>query len=158
MQNNKIRNPRGPSLATRLNHQSTTRQAGYSKTNKDEVRLFKQRLKEGAGFHAAREGTRISERMGKEIVAGRTWASVIVLVFLALMTMGNTDCGGGHGAQEPNERRACWTFDYPLCADVPATYPCLCLQGSAAVTSFEDERELIQPTPTPGYEYEGGYE
>jgi len=155
MPNNKIRNQGGPSLASRLNHQSRTREAGYQKTNKDEVRLFKQRLKDGVGPHAAREGTKISERMAGDIVAGRTWASVIVLVFMAMCLMGNSCEGGG---QSNNDRRSCWTYDYPLCSEVPANYPCLCLHGKAAVTSASDELELLNEAPTPDYEYEGGYD
>ena len=159
MPNDKIRNPGGPSLGSRLNHQSRTRQAGYSKTNTDEVRLFKQRLKDGVGFHAAREGTKISERMGKEIVRGRTWASVIVLVMMAAVTMGNgCDLAGGGSNQNEDDREFCRYVSTPLCEDVPYDYACLCLTGSAAVTSVNDERELYRPTPTPGYEYEGGDE
>lgn len=158
MPNDKIRNPRGPSLASRLNHQSRTRTAGYQKTNKDEVRLFKQRLKDGMSPEAARKGTKISERMVGDILAGRTWASVIVLVILAFMLMGNTGCPTPNDNQRSNARAYCWNVDPPLCSEVSITYPCLCLYGPSAVTSEQDERELYRSAPTPGYEYEGGHE
>lgn len=153
MPNDKIRNPGGPSLATRLNHQSRNHTAGYSKTNEDEVRVFKQKIKDGVGVHAAREGTKISERMGKEIIAGRTWASVVVMIFMAMCLMGNSCEQGG---KSNNDRRSCWSYDYPLCSEVPSTYPCLCLHSRASVTSVSDELELFNATPTPDYEYEGG--
>jgi len=121
MANNKIYNPGHPSLAQRLNHQSKTRQAGYSKTNKDEVREFKRKVRDGVDVETARKGTRISAKMAKDILAGRTWASVVVLVAIMAVTMGNS-------CQDSNTY-VCQGVNYPYCADVPVDYPCLCLSA-----------------------------
>jgi len=159
MPNNKIYNPGGPSLSQRLNHQSRTRQAGYSKTNREEVLLFKQRVADGMDPEQAREGTKISKRMVPDILAGRTWASVILMIMLMAVTMGNScDLADGGNNRNEDDREFCRYVSTPLCEDVPYDYACLCLTGSAAVTSVNDERELYSPSPTPGYEYEGGTE
>ena len=154
-----LKNPHGPKsmgIGKRLNLQSQNGEAGNRKTNADEVRLFKQRIADGLDTAAARAGTKISERMAVDILKGRTWASILLL--LALCTMGSDCDGGGRGADVDADRRSCWSFDYPLCSEVPATYPCLCVSGIAAVTSNLDERELAKPLPTPGYLFEGGPE
>lgn len=157
MPNDKIRNPGGPSLASRLNAQSRAGTSGYRKTNEDEVRLFKQRVRDGMDPQAAREGTKITKRMVPDILAGRTWAMVLLL--LAICTMGSDCDGGGRGANGVDEdRRACWSFDYPLCSEVSSTYPCLCVAGASAVTSYSDELELYNSEPTSGYLFEGGPE
>lgn len=144
------------SIGKMLNLQSRSgpNRAGRHKTNEAEVRTFKQRLKEGQPMNKAREGLKISEQSARDIASGRSW-SWVILSLIALALLGNKCPTNAQGA---NDRRACWDYDYPLCSDVPRTYPCLCVQGSRAVTSEADERELYNPTPTPGYQYEGGSE
>lgn len=154
MPNNKIIDPGRPSLASRLNAQIRDGTAGNKKTNKAEVRLFKQRIRDGLDDDAARKDTKISARMAQDIKAGRTWPMVILLV-LAVCTMGNSCDSGGDGG---GDRPYCEYLARPLCRDVTTTYPCLCLYGLEAVTSEADERELYNVTPTPGYIFEGGPE
>jgi len=129
MPGNKLYNPGQPSLAQRLNHASRTRQAGYSKTNREEVLLFKRRIADGMDPEEARKGTKISKRMVPDILAGRTWASVILLVLIATVTMGNS-CVAGN-----DYTVTCQGINYPLCRDVPYDYPCLCLSAPDGVTS-----------------------
>lgn len=142
------------SIGKMLNMQSRSGsgRVGNRKTNESEVRIFKQRVKDGMSPDEARAGLRISHQTAKDIRAGRTWAWVVLVLLVCLGNRCPTN------DQAPNDRRACWDYDYPLCSDVPRTYPCLCVQGSSAVTSEADERELYNPVPTPGYQYEGGDE
>lgn len=154
-----LKNPRGPKgigIGRRLNLQSQNGEAGNRKTNAAEVRVFKQRIADGLDTDAARAGTKISERMAIDILKGRSWASILLL--LALCTMGSDCDGGGRGSNVDVDRRSCWSYDYPLCSEVSSTYPCLCVSGVSAVTSIEDEQELYNTTPTPGYLFEGGPE
>ena len=139
MPNDKIRNPRGPSLASRLNQRSRDRTAGFSKTNREEVRLFKQRIANGMDPEAAREGTKISARMVPDILAGRTWASVILLLAIAAVTMGADGCNS-------NEYRViCQGINYPLCRNVAHDYPCLCLSDPQGLTVEEAEQLRYEP-------------
>jgi hypothetical protein len=137
--NNRIRDKRQPSLSARLNQQSKARTAGYGKTNADEVRLFKQRVKDGMDPEDARKGTKISARMVGDIMRGRTWASVILLLAIAAVTMGADGCNS-------NEYRViCQGINYPLCRNVAHDYPCLCLSDPQGLTVEEAEQLRYEP-------------
>jgi len=147
MPNNRIRDKRRPSLAARLNAQRRSGAAGYHKTNREEVLLFKKRVKNGMDPQAAREGTKITERMMDDILKGKTWASVIVLLAIAAVTMGADGCNS-------NEYRViCQGINYPLCRDVAYDYPCLCLSDPQGLTVEEAEELRYQP-----YEIEPSYD
>jgi len=123
--------PKGLSIARRLNLQRKNGEAGYHKTNRDEVRLFKQRIAAGVEPEVAREGTKITARMVPDILAGRTWASVVLLVFMCLVLMGNS-CD-----TDQRNNAYCQGLNYPYCDDVPFDYECLCLSRPSAVTAQE---------------------
>lgn len=121
------------SIAQRLNADSRSGRNGNRKTNRDEVLLFKQRLADGMTKDEAREGLRISKHSAADIAAGRTWASVILMALVMLVTMGNSCAPNRHTTA------VCQGVNYPLCRDVPRDYPCLCLDSPQGVTRLEAE-------------------
>jgi len=66
----------------------------------------------------------------------------IFLLAMATVLMGNRGCGGTGNSVPLNPQ--CHLYYYPLCSEVPSTYPCLCLSGPEGLT-VEEERALIVP-------------
>ena len=132
MPNDRIRNPGRPSLAARLNAQSRSGEAGNRKTNKVEVQLFKRRIRAGMSKDESRKGLKITKSSADDIVAGRTWSSVLILALMALVLMGNS-CQG-------DSTVVCQGLNYPVCSDVPFDYPCLCLSSPEGTSRDKLER------------------
>ena len=130
-----LNNPRGPkglSIARRLNLQSQSGEAGNRKTNRAEVQLFKQRLRDGLSRDEARAGLKISRSSANDIAAGRTWSSVVIMALMCVVLTGSS-C-------QDSDTVVCQGLNYPYCADVPASYPCLCLSAPYGVPRATSER------------------
>jgi hypothetical protein len=104
--------------------------AGNRKHGDGTIRAFRRRIASGEVMARVARDLKISSSTASQIKGGHSYTHVIILILMALGTMGNA-------CKRNNYNVSCQGLNYPMCRDVPFDYPCLCLEPPDGISRVQ---------------------